>query len=161
MSESTTVNAEAENAGGTSESSDRRAPIVVGFDGSDSSRRALEWAAGQGKLTGEPVELLASWSMPKNYGYAVAFESTVDLAEDTRTLVDEAIAAAQAAHPGVEFQAKIVEGEPRSTLVTRSKIASMLVVGSRGHGELTGMLLGSVSGYCVTHAACPVLVVRG
>ncbi len=38
--------------------------------------------------------------------------------------------------------------------------ADLLVVGSRGHGGLTGMLLGSVSKYCVTHAKCPVIVFR-
>ena len=42
-----------------------------------------------------------------------------------------------------------------------TKDATLLVVGSRGHGEVVGMLIGSVSEYCVTHAHCPVVVLRG
>lgn len=141
--------------------SEQTPAIVVGFDGSDSARGALAWAARHAALTGAPVELFATWAMPKNYGYAMAFESNLDLAGDTQKALDEAVAAIADEFPDVTFRTQVVEGEPRSALVARSKAAQMLVVGSRGHGELTGMLLGSVSGYCVTHAACPVLVMRG
>jgi nucleotide-binding universal stress UspA family protein len=53
-----------------------------------------------------------------------------------------------------------VEGHLASVLTEQSKNASLIVVGSRGHGEFAGMLLGSVSEFLATHARCPVLVVR-
>lgn len=135
-------------------------PIVVGFDGSDPAHRALTWAAKQSKAIGNPVEVLTTWQWPTNYGYVMAFDSSYRPDEVARDMLDEAVAAAASAHPDVTFVPHVVEGEPRQMLVTRSREAEMLVLGCRGHGELTGMLLGSVSGYCVTHAHCPVLVVR-
>jgi nucleotide-binding universal stress UspA family protein len=63
-------------------------------------------------------------------------------------------------HPGISVQATIVEGRPAMVLVEASERADLLVVGSRGHGEFAGMLLGSVSEHCVTNAHCPVLVLR-
>jgi nucleotide-binding universal stress UspA family protein len=53
----------------------------------------------------------------------------------------------------------IEEGHPALVLVGEARYADLLVVGNRGHGEFAGMLLGSVSEYCVTHASCPVVVV--
>jgi nucleotide-binding universal stress UspA family protein len=54
----------------------------------------------------------------------------------------------------------VVQGHPAPALVEASKGADLLVVGSRGHGEFVGMLIGSVSEYCTTNAHCPVLVHR-
>lgn len=135
-------------------------PIVVGFDGSEPSHRALAWATRQGQVTGAPVEVLTTWQWPTNYGYAMAFETTYRPDDVAREMVEEVVHKAASEHRDVTFFAHIVEGEPRNVLVDRSSEAEMLVLGCRGHGELTGMLLGSVSGYCVTHAHCPVLVVR-
>ena len=58
------------------------------------------------------------------------------------------------------MQTRLAYGHPSQALVQASKEASLLVVGSRGHGAFTGMLLGSVSMHCVTGAFCPVTVVR-
>lgn len=135
-------------------------PIAVGVDGSQTSLKALDWAAGHAKLTGQPVEVLATWQWPTNYGYTMAFDTNYKPDELAEQVVDEAIAAVQEKHPDVDFRKRVVEGEPRNVLVARSEGVDLLVVGSRGHGELTGMLLGSVSTYCVTHATCPVLVIR-
>ena len=55
---------------------------------------------------------------------------------------------------------RVVSGHPAPILVEASKGADLLVVGSRGHGEFVGMLIGSVSEYCATNAHCPVLVHR-
>ncbi len=63
-------------------------------------------------------------------------------------------------HPEVTIDLTVEEGHPAPVLVTASKGASLLVVGSRGHGEFAGMLIGSVSEHCVTNAHCPVLVLR-
>lgn len=60
-----------------------------------------------------------------------------------------------------KVQTEIAYGHPAQVLVDATRDADLLVVGHRGHGAFTGMLLGSVSMYCVTNAACPVVVVRG
>ena len=62
--------------------------------------------------------------------------------------------------PGIEVTSRVVQGHPAQILVEASKGADLLVVGSRGHGEFVGMLIGSVSEYCATNAHCPVLVHR-
>jgi nucleotide-binding universal stress UspA family protein len=61
---------------------------------------------------------------------------------------------------GVTVETSVSEGEPAAALVEAPANADLLVVGSRGHGELAGILLGSVSEYCAAHADCPVVVVR-
>ena len=63
-------------------------------------------------------------------------------------------------YPGIEVTSRVVQGHPAPILVEASKGADLLVVGSRGHGEFVGMLIGSVSEYCATNAHCPVLVHR-
>ena len=62
--------------------------------------------------------------------------------------------------PGVEVSAVVTEGDPARVLVAAAKDAHLLVVGSLAHGEIVGILLGSVSEYCTTHARCPVVVVH-
>jgi len=61
---------------------------------------------------------------------------------------------------GVEIRRILFEGDPRTALVAASASAELLVVGNRGHGPITEAILGSVSSYCVHHAACPVVVIR-
>ena len=63
-------------------------------------------------------------------------------------------------HPGVDLSAVVTEGDTAKVLVAAAKDADLLVVGSRGHGEFVGILLGSVRRYCTTHARCPVVVVH-
>jgi nucleotide-binding universal stress UspA family protein len=62
--------------------------------------------------------------------------------------------------PSAGVQDVVQEGHPVEVLLDQAKDAALLVVGSRGHGAFTGMLLGSVSEHCVSHANCPVVVVR-
>lgn len=72
-----------------------------------------------------------------------------------RTAVEEA----QAADPEVDVQGELIEGRPASALLEAAGDADLLIVGSRGRGGFTGLLLGSVSAQCVHHAPCPVVVV--
>jgi nucleotide-binding universal stress UspA family protein len=67
---------------------------------------------------------------------------------------------ALAERPTVKADRKVVNGHPATVLVDATKGADLLVIGSRGHGEFVGMLLGSVSEFCTTNAHCPVLVHR-
>jgi nucleotide-binding universal stress UspA family protein len=134
--------------------------IVVGVDGLASSLRALEWAVHQAELTGAEVELITTWEWPVSYGLTVALPDGWDPRDDAQKLVHDAAARVTGEHPQVTIRTSVIEGHPAPVLVDASRRADLLVVGSRGHGEFAGMLLGSVSEHCVTNAFCPVLVMR-
>jgi nucleotide-binding universal stress UspA family protein len=84
-----------------------------------------------------------------------------DPASDMMTMVQPLLDGLRTDHPSVAVEAKILEGHPAPVLIRESKGADLLVVGSRGHGEFVGMLIGSTSEHCVANAACPVVVFRG
>ena len=134
--------------------------IVVGVDGSESSVAALEWALRQAELTGSALEAITTWEWPTNYGWAYPFPPEYDPKVDAQKMLSDALRPLLEAHPDVPVQTTVVEGHPAPVLVAASKGADVLVVGSRGHGEFAGMLIGSVSEHCATNAHCPVLVLR-
>ena len=131
--------------------------IVVGIDGSASSIHALRWAVRQAQATGSAVEAVMAWQYP--VGLVPA--GGQDFEAESRQALDDAIEGAFSRSPLVQVNQVVEEGEPALALVGRSRDAALLVVGSRGHGAFVGMLIGSVSQYCVTHAHCPVVVLRG
>lgn len=135
-------------------------PIVAGVDGSPSSLRALDWAADQTMLTGSALQLVAAWDWPRSYGWAVPLPEGYNPESDAERVLHEAAARARARHPDLPLTTTAMQGHPALVLVDASRGAGLLVVGSRGHGEFTGMLLGSVSEHCAAHARCPVLVFR-
>ena len=134
--------------------------IVVGVDGSESSRHALRWATRQAQFTGARLEVVITWELPTSYGWVPPYPEGFNPAEDAQKAVDEEVAIALKDYPDVEVQTTVVEGHPAPTLVQASKDAELLVLGSRGHGEFVGMLIGSVSEHLVSTAHCPVLVWR-
>jgi nucleotide-binding universal stress UspA family protein len=134
--------------------------IVVGIDGSGSSLRALDWAGGQAQLTGARLEVLVAWSWPTNYGWSAPFPEGYDPEVAVNEMLEGVVADLARDFPEVVVEPAVVESHPAVALVEASREADLLVVGSRGHGEFSGMVLGSVSEYCVGHAHCPVLVVR-
>jgi nucleotide-binding universal stress UspA family protein len=134
--------------------------IVVGIDGSEPSLLALRWAARQAELTGAALEAVTSWDWPTSYGWSMPLSSDYDPAGDARGVLDKALEAVRRERPKVEIVETVMEGHAAPCLVETSKGADLLVVGSRGHGQFTGMLLGSVSEHCVTNSHCPVLVFR-
>lgn len=131
--------------------------IVVGVDGSPSSVQALSWAVTQGNLTGAEVRAVIAWDYPAAYG-AYPVGDDIDWAELARTTMDEALTAATGDLGKVVVS--IVQGNPAKVLLSASGDADLLVVGNRGHGGFVELLLGSVSERVITHAACPVLVMR-
>jgi len=134
--------------------------IVVGIDGSSPSLDALDWAARQADLTGSSLEVVMTWMWPSSYGWAVPVPTDFDPEEDVRRSLEAALERVRARHPDLRVDPRVVSGHPAPVLVDASKGADLLVVGSRGHGEFVGMLIGSVSEYCATNAHCPVLVHR-
>lgn len=134
--------------------------IVVGVDGSPASLEALAWAATQAELTGSTLEAVTTWEWPTGYGWTLPLPEDFDPAGDAGRVLDKALAPVHQEHPPVDVVRRVEEGHPAEVLVEGSDGAQLLVVGSRGHGAFAGMLLGSVSAYCVAHARCPVLVYR-
>jgi nucleotide-binding universal stress UspA family protein len=134
--------------------------IVVGIDGSASSRKALDWALGQAEATGATVTAVQAWQVPVNYGTVTMVMPGSVFEKDAEAALAATVDAATAAHPGVQVRRFAAEGHPAKTLINWAKRADLLVVGSRGHGGFVGSLIGSVSQYCVQHATCPVVVVR-
>jgi nucleotide-binding universal stress UspA family protein len=144
----------------TAQATSHTGRIVVGHDGSEASLEALSWAARQAVLTDSTLELVMTWEWPTSYGWAVPVPTDFDPETDIQKVLDGAVATITAAHPGLRVEPRLISGHPAPILVEESKGADLLVVGSRGHGEFVGMLLGSVSEYCATNAHCPVLIHR-
>lgn len=135
--------------------------IVVGVDGSPESVAALTWAAHYGKASGARIRAVLVWHYPSPVGPAppgVAPESISD--EVRETMTRHLTGAIAKGAPEAQIEPLIGYGHPAEVLVDASREADLLVVGSRGHGAFTGMLVGSVSLHCVHHAFCPVVVVR-
>jgi len=141
--------------------------IVAGTDGSEESLRAVEWAALE---TARREAALRIVSVPVTWPYArppgkflqviapeIVAEAERKCAE--RALADAAKRAAWLA-PSLRVDIAIIEEPPARALLDAAAGASLLVVGSRGAGGFAGMMLGSVSRYVATHAACPVVVAR-
>jgi len=137
--------------------------IVVGVDGSPGSEAALRWALKLAHETGARLEAVAAWEL--TYGWIDGYWPDIqrwskEAAAAATELLEKAIAAAAHDRPeGAETIRTVVEGPPAQVLLDRSKGADLLVVGSRGRGGFTGLLLGSVSQQCVHHARVPVAVV--
>jgi nucleotide-binding universal stress UspA family protein len=138
--------------------------VVVGVDGSAESVSALEWAAGYAKATGATVTAVLSWHYPAAVGMAPVGVAPKAVSDEVRAhmqeTLDKALTEAFGNPAPDNVNSKIAYGHPAMVLVAESEHADLLVVGHRGHGAFTGMLIGSVSIHCVSSAACPVVVVR-
>lgn len=134
--------------------------IVVGVDGSDSSKAALRWAIRQAKLTGGAVDAVTAWRFPPAYGRAPSPDAMPDLEAAAKRTLIAALAEVSGLEPGVPVRPVVTEGDTARVLLHAAEGADLLVVGSRLHGGLASTLLGSVSMHCVLHAPCPVLVFR-
>jgi nucleotide-binding universal stress UspA family protein len=137
-----------------------RSRIVVGVDGFEPSMAALGWAIRQARLTGAVVEAVTAWHVPVGAGWLPAADMP-DYQEDAFDVLAEAIGQVYAIDPDAEVCPRVIEGPAGQVLVGAAEGADLLVVGCRGHSGLTGAVLGSVSQYCVHHAACPVMIMRG
>lgn len=145
---------------GSANTSKTPKPILVGIDGSDSSKAALEWAATQAKLTGLPLLVTATWQYPTSVGWTVILPADIDFKDETQRMLDENVNAVLGTDHEIDVTTRVIQGHPALTLVELSRSASLVVVGSRGHGEFVGMLIGSTSEFLTTHAHCPVVVIR-
>ena len=143
-----------------SRSDDDTRRIVVGVDGFESSEAALRWAIHQAKLTGALEEAVTAWQVPAATGLHPASDMP-DYQDDARMVLTEAITETCMIDTDVEVRPRVVQGQAAHVLVDAAEGAELLVVGCRGHGGLAEALLGSVGQYCVHHASCPVVIMRG
>ena len=135
--------------------------VVVGVDGSPSSKAALRWALDQARLTKARLRPVIAWEVTPYTGWGVLAHE--DFGAAAGQLLNESVRETLGFDPplDVEVVETVRPGHPAQVLIDESAHAAVLVVGSRGHGGFAGTLLGSVSQLCVQHARCPVLVVRG
>jgi nucleotide-binding universal stress UspA family protein len=134
--------------------------IVVGVDGSESSRQAVIWAVRYGEMVGGDVDAVISWHHPTNSGLDyLPVEWNPE--QDARSILAGAVTEVLGNDVPPSLRQLVREGNPAKVLLDEAKDAQLLVVGSRGHGGFAGLLLGSVSANCAEHAQCPVLVIHG
>jgi len=137
--------------------------IVVGVDGSPSSRTALTWAAAEAVDHGADLVVLNVWehTLPPPTGSVSVSEKYVpDPSQRTGDDLVELIKEVLGENPPVLVQPHVKQGNPARMLIEQSENADLLVVGTRGHGGFRGLVLGSVSQHVAAYAKCPVAVVR-
>ncbi|MFD5814289.1 universal stress protein [Streptomyces sp. NPDC127038] len=137
-------------------------PIVVGVDGSESSMRAVDWAADEAALRGAPLRLVYASLWERYEGRSLADDLHKPLEQVTaEDIVRTAGQRARLRRPELEISTDVLPEEPEYALVREGRQAAALVLGTRGRSGLTEMLLGSVSLTVAAHANCPVIVLRG
>jgi nucleotide-binding universal stress UspA family protein len=143
--------------------------IIVGVDGSKESAAALEWATEEARLRGACLDVVyvyehtPSWQLYR-YPTGMPVSSAEEQEQERRQAAQRAYQLAEGMigpRPDTpEIRAVAIEDRrPARALIERSRDAQLLVVGSRGRGGFTGLLLGSVSQQCAAHAHCPVVIV--
>ena len=148
----------------TSHSHEGAQRIIVGIDGSACSGTALRWAIVQARLIGATIEAIAVWQEPMIYRYSYGWPVTTPEGDSIPTLTEKILqetvveVLADGGQP-VEVRTRVVQGHPAQVLAEATTGAQLLVLGRRGHGTFTGILLGSVSQHCIQHASYPVVVV--
>jgi len=138
--------------------------IIVGVDGSEISRRALDWAVREAGLRGAALTVLAVHQVATNHwtGTAELYPADQPMTETMRRAAEEAVqkAVSQAGEPApASVTVRAVSGLPAQELLGASSDADLVVVGTNSGGGLSQMLLGSVTNKVVNHAACPVVLI--
>jgi nucleotide-binding universal stress UspA family protein len=145
-------------------SPDNVMPILVAIDGSESALRAAHWAAAEATRRGRGLRIVHAYDWPlPNYGPAVVDPAVLHdaVVSTANTTLATAVAAVAEAAPELPVAAEVFAGPAVTVLLGLSRRAELLVLGSRGLGGFTGLLVGSVAVELVAHGHCPVVVVRG
>jgi len=137
--------------------------IIVGVDGSGHSQRALEWAMKEAALRHAPLTVLTVHQAIRGYyGGVSSFPDDPERTEEARVAAqaetDKVLAGLGGARPE-SVTVKAVNGFPVEELISASKDADIIVLGSRGVGGFSRLMLGSVTSQVAQHAHCPVLIV--
>lgn len=137
--------------------------IIVGVDGSGHSQRALEWAMKEAAIRRAPLTVLTVHEAIRGYfsGMAVYPDDpirTEEARQAAQAESDKVLAGLEGPHPE-SVTVKAVHGFPVEELINAGKDADMIVLGSRGAGGFTRLMMGSVAGQVAQHALCPVLLI--
>ncbi|MEU8995377.1 universal stress protein [Streptomyces caniferus] len=132
--------------------------VLVGLDGTGNSVPAVRWGAKEAAARSLSLHLLHSWaSQPLNVPIA---QEAANKQRYGAEVLGTAEALALELHPGISVTTEQVSEQAVDALVDRSGRVTMMVLGSRGHGAISGFLLGSVSLHVLGRALCPVVTVR-
>lgn len=139
------------------------APVMVGVDGSESALHAVRWAADEARRRGTTLRVVHAYEIPAGYppGFVDWHMLHEALAAQGRSWLDRARDAAEETVPGLTVEVLEVRAGAVPTLVGKSEDAALLVLGTRGLGGFTGLLIGSTAVELAARAHCPVVVVRG
>lgn len=139
--------------------------IVVGVDGSETSRHALRWAADEAKSRGSQLHVVHAWEVPApavpvGVGAGRRTAQAEGQHDEASKLVADVVRDELGEAPPGDVRTSIGRGPAARVLLDTARDADLLVVGSRGLGGFRGLLLGSVSSKMAAHAPCPVVIVR-
>lgn len=140
-------------------------PVVVGIDNLDSSGRALDFAADLASMTGAQLQVIrVELVTPDLWGFGLGPDTEAEIAAAMEAydidVVEHAFQRVRDRHPEVHMEAVVEHGNAAHILSAASEGAGMVVVGSRGRGGFTGLMLGSISHAVMHQAHCPVMVIR-
>ncbi|MET7964951.1 universal stress protein [Micromonospora zamorensis] len=138
-------------------------PVLVAVDGSAASRLAADFAAETAVSRGVPLVAMHAYRHPGSSGPGDMQPLVYDEAElhgEQERMLAEWLAGLTEQYPTVRLTCRAVRGRPGAVLAEASRSAQLVVAGGQGRGEVSGLLLGSVSQSLLHHAHCPVAVVR-
>jgi nucleotide-binding universal stress UspA family protein len=136
--------------------------VVVGFDGSAPSQGAARWAAREAQSRGLGLTVIHATVPPlsSSGAWGPGAPISLDVLDEIRDSAQTSLDDFASTLPASDIQTLVQVGSPTGILLSASETAALVVVGSRGHGGFKELLLGSVSQQLVTHADCPVVVIR-
>jgi nucleotide-binding universal stress UspA family protein len=139
------------------------APVVVGIDGAESALDAVRWAADEARRRGTHLRIVHAQETPAGYpaGFVDWQRLNDALAERGNAWLDQARDTAAEVVPGLTVEVVAVKKASASALLAESRSAAVLVLGSRGLGGFSGLLIGSTAVALAAHAHSPVVVARG
>jgi nucleotide-binding universal stress UspA family protein len=136
------------------------APVVVGIDGTPLSQAAIPFAFDEAAARRVPLVAVHTWLDELDDPALAALVDWQSAAVQAEEVLAERLAGWGEKYPDVPVQRLVARGLAGHALLDQAATAQLVVVGSRGHGEIAGLLLDSVSNALVHKAACPVAIVR-
>ncbi|RSM53348.1 hypothetical protein DMB66_39130 [Actinoplanes sp. ATCC 53533] len=138
--------------------------VIVGIDGSEQALVAVRAAAREAHHRAKPLHIVHAFIWPSlhvNVGPVAGDLPETGLRHHAEDLLEEAAAEARKAAPQVPVTTALIDGAATPVLLAESHLAALLVLGDRGLGGVSGLIIGSVAVHAAAHAGCPVLVIRG
>ncbi len=134
--------------------------VVVGVDGSTTNEVAIRFAFDQAAIRRAELVAVHTWNHPKPASMQAGIPDLAAMDQSERVRLSEELAGWHEKYPDVVARQQVVHGKATAVLLAAARTAQLLVVGSRGRGGFAGMVLGSTSQSLISHAVCPVVVVR-